>query len=311
MRMNIDKWKAAIDAGETPADACLHKGFVAEEIKVIEAERAIRFVISTSDIDRDRDTIDVNGWELTDFQRNPVVLFGHNYYEPPVARALETTIEGGRLKSLAQFPTADVYAFADTIYRMLKAGYLNATSVGFRPIQWVYNEERRGMDFKRQSLLEYSVVPIPSNPNALIESRSNGTITEEDAKLYLQWAEHVLDEWHGEKGLWLPKSKIEDAFAALNTKVISVPKEIDEDGDEKSPCSCQCHIVEGEVVDQFSVVDWLASELRDYNHHSDDPDPLASVTPDMLGDVLLGCVMESVDDALKREYTALTGRLVD
>lgn len=377
-RIPLDAWKAAVEAEEAPEDVLLHKGFVVDEIKVLEAERAIRFVISTADVDRDRDTIDVNGWELADYRRNPVVLFGHDYRQPPIARALEVSVEGGALKSLAQFADAAVYPFADTIYRMLKAGYLNATSVGFRPVEWVFNEERRGVDFKKQMLLEFSVVPVPSNAHCLIEARADGVLTDDDAKLYLGWAEQILDEWHGEKGLWLPKSKVEDAFTALSTKTTvdmgqqveivtdhvmqpaegnpplceacaaraeteAPAKEIDAAAEvppqeETAPvpasasaaapddacCQCACHqesesradtaletiTHHGEVVSDEELNDWLARELGPY-HHDTEPDPLAAVTPEMLGQLMLDLIRGSVDDALKRQITAVTGRLID
>jgi hypothetical protein len=54
-------------------------------------------------------------------------------------------------------------------------GFIAAGSVGFIPIEFNFssNPDRpMGIDFKRQELLEFSVVPVPANANALIEARS-------------------------------------------------------------------------------------------------------------------------------------------
>jgi hypothetical protein len=55
---------------------------------------------------------------------------------------------------------------------MVKRGFLRATSVGFRPKRdkYSWNEERGGIDFEEQELLEFSVVPVPSNPEALLSA---------------------------------------------------------------------------------------------------------------------------------------------
>ena len=58
------------------------------------------------------------------------------------------------------------------VWRMLKAGFLNACSVGFQPSEW--DESATGIDFKSQSLLEHSVVPIPAHASALVMARSKG-----------------------------------------------------------------------------------------------------------------------------------------
>jgi hypothetical protein len=56
---------------------------------------------------------------------------------------------------------------ADTVLRLLDGGFLRATSVGFRPIRQVRNTERGGTDYLQQELLEFSVVPVPANADAL------------------------------------------------------------------------------------------------------------------------------------------------
>jgi HK97 family phage prohead protease len=151
----------------------------AAEVKEV-GDRLLDFVISTEDLDRDGDTIAVDGWKLDNFGKNPVMLWAHDYRQPPVGKAARVWTEGGKLRARVEFPEADLYPFGDTVYRLYKEGYLSATSVGFVPLKWSYaqGEDRPyGIDFEEQELLEFSAVPVPSNPEALVAASAAGIPT--------------------------------------------------------------------------------------------------------------------------------------
>jgi HK97 family phage prohead protease len=172
-----------------PIPETVHKHYVCDETKAVnDAERTIRFRISTDAVDREKDIVDPRGWHTDEFMKNPVVLFGHDYKSLPVARALSLSADEHGLSMVAQFPPAEVYPFADTVYQMVKAGFLNATSVGFKPMRWDLEPERGGVRYHEQTLLEASIVPIPANPQALVEARSLGMETDQ----LRTWAETVL-----------------------------------------------------------------------------------------------------------------------
>lgn len=59
------------------------------------------------------------------------------------------------------------------------------------------------INFKKQILREYSVVPVPANMDALAEGRSSGI----DMSPIVKWAEKILD---GDGQLWVPRSTIEN-----------------------------------------------------------------------------------------------------
>lgn len=202
----------------------LRKHLILEEVKDVgdegdENDLSLEFVISTNDVDRDRDTIAVDGWDLTNFEKNPVVLFGHDYRNLPVARASETRVEDGKLKSVATFTPADVYDFGYTVYQMYKGGFMKAVSVGFLPTKWSFVEEDDrpfGVDFEEQELLEYSAVPVPSNASALLAASAAGI----DIAPVKSWAAQVLDESSGEEtvevgaGFWVPRKRMEELHTA-------------------------------------------------------------------------------------------------
>lgn len=127
------------------------------------------FRISTNDVDRYDSTIDPKGWRLERYMRNPVVLWMHDTREPPVARSLSVEADDTGLIAEPEFVDRKVYPFAGTVSDMLEAGFLNAASVSWQPLKWVFNEERAGVDFLEQELLEWSVVTVPGNADALLE----------------------------------------------------------------------------------------------------------------------------------------------
>lgn len=232
--MPLDEWKEKAVKGDVPNDVFLRKSMCDPEIKVMASERRIRITISTKSIDRDNDTIDPMGYQIDNYQKNPVVLWVHDYRGLPVASAVEIIRDELKMSAVDQFIERDIYPFADTVYQMVTGGYLNASSVGFRPIKRAFDEERRGFDFMEQELLEHSIVPVPANPEALVEARS--VLGPDVMQPMMEWCEMVLDEWHGEKGLWLPKSKIEEAFVVLNTKKhFDLHAEVDEEIEKYVP----------------------------------------------------------------------------
>jgi hypothetical protein len=157
------------------AEGC-RKAFEPYEVKADEETRRVSFVITTGAVDRDNDTIKVDGWDFKNWLKNPVVLWGHNSSIPPIAKGVSLVKRGGAIHATAQFPPEGVYELADTVFGLIKhLGTPGATSVGFRPKmdkdgrpRLAWNEERGGVDFEEQELLEFSIVTVPSNPEALM-----------------------------------------------------------------------------------------------------------------------------------------------
>lgn len=234
----------------------LRKEFIADEVKAVEGQaRSVRFRITSGSADRDRDTIAPAGWQLDNYRKNPVVMFGHDYGSLPVAKATQIESRADGLSSVAEFAPADVYPFADTVYKMVAGGFLNAASVGFRPVAWTYNEDRKGVDFSEQELLEWSIVPVPANAEALVEARSAGI----DLTPLLTWAEEKLDGWKKEDGLYVPKGQVEAVFRILSTKTVSLPAAVPEE-----------KMVPPNVSSEMCPMDeaWSAPSLSDFTDQS-------------------------------------------
>lgn len=164
----------------TGSAVALRKQMVAPIEAIGGDDRCLRFTISTGIVDRERDTIAVAGWDLSNFLRNPVVLWGHDAAALPIGRAFDVGIEGDALKATVRFIPTDTPErgqFAEAVYRLARQGFLGATSVGFRPLKWAFTEDQErgaddwfpGIDFQQQELVEFSVVTVPANPDALLE----------------------------------------------------------------------------------------------------------------------------------------------
>jgi HK97 family phage prohead protease len=147
--------------------------------------RALRFTISTGSIDREQDRIALAGWDLANFRRNPVTLWGHDASRLPIGRAFDLRIEDAALKASVEFIPSDTPEggqFAESVYRLARGGFIAATSVGFRPVKWEYTRDQArgaddwfpGIDFEEQELVELSIVTVPANPEALIDAPGPG-----------------------------------------------------------------------------------------------------------------------------------------
>jgi HK97 family phage prohead protease len=205
---SLDKWKELAAKGEAPKGAVvLASADILETKQVDEDGNVYRFIISTQNPDRDKDVIHVDGWRFENYNKNPVVLFGHNYRALPVAAGTAPTVEGDRVLCNADFSGSRVDPFAETVRQFVKAKILRASSVGFDPMKWLYNEERRGYDFVEQELLEWSIVPVPANAEALQLAKSLNL----DLDPIKQWAIRALDEWTEERSVIVPRSILEKA----------------------------------------------------------------------------------------------------
>lgn len=194
--------------------------------------RVVRFVISTGDVDRDGDTIDPKGWDLRPYLKNPVVLWAHDYRSLPVGKAVSVAVSDGKLVSECEF--AD-HEFAETVYQMVRRGFLRATSVGFRPTKYVINEQRHGLDFAEQELMEYSIVPVPSNPEALVDDLTAAKAAGLDVEPLRKWAEGVLSSLPEEPVTTPPEPEPQPEAPAVTDvpeEPVKAPPEDDEDEEE-------------------------------------------------------------------------------
>lgn len=203
--ISADKFRKELRARQPPSGG-VYRVSTEGLVPVEGVERTLRFCFSDNSVDRMGDTIDAAGWDLMDFNRNPVALWAHDSSAPPIGGARNVAVEGQRLMGDIEFARPETYAFAETIYRLLLDKFIRAVSVGFMPVKYRFAENDAdrafGIDFLEQSLLEISVCPVPANPNALAEARRKGI----DTRPLMEWAERTLD---GGGKVILPRAELE------------------------------------------------------------------------------------------------------
>ena len=81
----------------------------------------------------------------------------------------------------------DIRLVIDEIRRLVEAGILKSVSVGFQPIESRPREDKSGgVLFVKQSLVETSLVSVPSNPNALAVAKSLGISADTRALVFAE-----------------------------------------------------------------------------------------------------------------------------
>lgn len=151
------------------------------------------FTGSTDTVDRVGDVVEQN-WDLDNYKKNPVLLYAHDYSQLPIGRT-NPYMDGGKLKFDVEFVPKEIYPFAGTVEAMVELGFLNAVSVGFKPL------DMDGTRIKRSELLELSIVPIPANAEALIERKGMGmrpiyrTDLDYAAKMTAARIDEAVSEW--------------------------------------------------------------------------------------------------------------------
>jgi Caudovirus prohead serine protease len=151
-----------------------------ENIKNREAE----FVISTEAVDTYGTVFKIDGWELERYANNPIVVYGHKIYSDNPDMIIGTSqlrIEGKELIAKAKFEDESVNPMAEKVWRKVQAGTLRMASISGNPKEYRWGDKEKGEDpkvlyFTRTELMEWSIVPVASNPEAL--KRSVETIEE-------------------------------------------------------------------------------------------------------------------------------------
>lgn len=133
----------------------------------------VSFIASTANPDRYGDVINQRGWDLGKYRKNPVILLNHNANSLPIGRG-EVDVVDGQLIVDVEFDMEDPQA--KEIARKTKAGFMNAVSVGFNPLDATPRNMlekshpahgNSGQYFDRAELLEISIVTIPANGEAV------------------------------------------------------------------------------------------------------------------------------------------------
>jgi phage head maturation protease len=184
------------------------------------AEGEVEFVVSTNAWDAHGERIDVEGIDLRDFKKNPVVLWGHDGFNLPIAKATKVWKESGKLMARAKFYLKD--DFSRKVYDYIVDGFLNAVSIGGMVQEW--GED--GLTIAKMNMKEFSVVSVPANPEALATAKQlDGEQKAELRALGNAYARKMLDKNANMSEIQKDIERLETLVTTLKEVAIGEPHE--------------------------------------------------------------------------------------
>lgn len=148
-----------------------------EQIK----NRTAEFVISSEAKDTYGTVFKLSGWDLQRYNANPLVCYNHYSWgtDPDtIIGTSEVFVDGDVLVGRVRFESEDINPKAEKVWKKVQAGTLRMASVGVNVKRGHWGDDKLGEDrdtlyFDEHELLEWSVVAIGSNPDALKRNAEN------------------------------------------------------------------------------------------------------------------------------------------
>jgi HK97 family phage prohead protease len=184
-------WDEATVENELKGDGAMEKEtkfldscVVVKEIN--DDDRIIPFIVTKRIVDRDGDLLEPSGADLDNFEKNPVINLNHDIYNQlPIGKAVKIKRNKDEIKVWIKFATKEENPIAANVYRLVKGGFLNATSIGFipdfsqidSPETMMVGGKKVLRHYKKYEIYEISIVNVPANPAAL---RTEKSLTSKD-----------------------------------------------------------------------------------------------------------------------------------
>lgn len=158
------------------------KSYNLSDIKVEDGEeRTFTAICATNDCDREGEVVLPQGLNVTEYSKNPVLVFAHDYSKYTIGKCTSLKIDD---KMTCKFWMANTTA-GNEAWELVKSGCLSSVSIGFirenvlKRGTPAFNEaiKRYGISqmenikqiTSKAELVEVSLVPIPANRNAIIQ----------------------------------------------------------------------------------------------------------------------------------------------
>ncbi len=185
------------------------------------SSNTLEFVMSDASVDRMGDVIEQDGWELENFNKNPIALFGHDSHFP-IGTWKDVRVDKKRLIGRLELMSA-VSDRLQEIHTAVNAGVLRAVSVGFRPIEAERLDDKSGgVRFMKNELVECSLVAVPANPNAILTARQLNLSPETQDLIFGKTADK------GQQTGPNPSGKSADSHLSYGSKQMSLSEKIEQ-----------------------------------------------------------------------------------
>jgi phage head maturation protease len=227
-----------------------YKEYVCTGLPTVDMKnRTANFLINTSNTDRDGDILYSPGVILDNYigtpgHENPIIFWNHDNDRPlAYSKTMTTSIFG--INAVGKFSIIDE---SQEKLQLIHDGVLRTCSVGFKPVkaigrnsrdwnQWVKRLADEGFPINKKTkrivteweLYEFSLVGIPSNPNALVRRIEKGYELSTDTQKEL--------------GVWRGEEFFEDT--ATKSPIDKIPEpEVAEENIEEEPEAVKVEEVE-------------------------------------------------------------------
>lgn len=190
----------------------------------------LTFTASSTAVNRYGFALRNSGWRLNNYNLNPVVLWMHMDFMPPIGRG-RASLRDGQLVNAVTFDRSD--PFAVRVEEKYRNGFLNAVSVGFDFVDktgaqlgnwWSLSPEQIEND-AFYDLAEVSAVPVPADPQAVRQKHAYGLLGHE----LLDLAGEPDAGWTEKMGLLRPPeapdlsgSLLEQRLAAVEARLVEL-----------------------------------------------------------------------------------------
>lgn len=158
-----------LQVGDTLKIAALFEIDLSKSLK----EGEVEVIVATPNLDRDGQTIDINGIDISKIAHNGPVMWSHDYSSAPIGKIEKLWKTAGVLKARVSLAIG-INPMADMVYRMVKEGYIKAVSIGGMVKEFGRNKDGTA-DFShvaKMEMIELSFCAIGANPEALVTLKS-------------------------------------------------------------------------------------------------------------------------------------------
>lgn len=236
-----------------------------------EDEKASVDYITTKMADRDGQIVVPGGIDLSEYRLTPIVLWCHDYKSDlPLGKNIWIKADDRGLIAKTKYYTREG-SLGRKVHDYLADGFPLATSIGFVPIQTVFQEDFHTLDFKalgldpkevkkarngiftKSLLLEYSRVPVASNAHAVGIAVSKGIFTEEEAKEF-GYPYEVIDPFkESSNEIETKEEELADGTGCDGCQEEKITKEVQ--GEVEDPIVMEYKNEDGDTIElSFSIV---------------------------------------------------------
>lgn len=157
----------------------LKKAFSLMEVREVgEESRTITGIATTPKVDSYGDIVEPEGVQY----RGPVNLFLYHDRTLPVGNVAFGKATKAGIPFTATIPDVKedgtVRERVNEAWHSLKYKLIQAVSIGFKPLEYTYLEDSGGIRFTAWEMLELSLVGVPANPDAVIQTVKSAGLTD-------------------------------------------------------------------------------------------------------------------------------------